>query len=278
MIGGMKPSSRERSPCTGSPCIGSAATILTSSPSSSLSRRPLPISVPPVPRPATKAADLVELLEDLERRAVVVRERVGLVAVLVGHVVRGVVLGQVEGHLDGAVRALGALRVDDLGAIHPQQLGALGSDVVGHHDLQRVALARADHRERDPGVARGRLEDRLTGPDQALLLGVLDQRPRDAVLDGARRVARLELGPEPHAGLRGEALELDQRRMPDRLDDVPVAAAARPVLKLRAHTSRSIAAAVHGSAGYVRIRPGSGISQPTSQGRGRDHREGQNIS
>ena len=30
----------------------------------------------------------VELLEDLERRAVVVRERVGLVAVLVGHVVR----------------------------------------------------------------------------------------------------------------------------------------------------------------------------------------------
>ena len=32
MIGGMKPSSSERSPCTGSPCIGSAATILTASP------------------------------------------------------------------------------------------------------------------------------------------------------------------------------------------------------------------------------------------------------
>ena len=29
MIGGMKPSSSERRPCTCSPCIGSAATILT---------------------------------------------------------------------------------------------------------------------------------------------------------------------------------------------------------------------------------------------------------
>ena len=56
MIGGMKPSSSERSPWTGSPCIGSAATILTWSPSSSLRRRPLPISVPPVPSPATNAA------------------------------------------------------------------------------------------------------------------------------------------------------------------------------------------------------------------------------
>ena len=55
MIGGMKPSSSERRPCTGSPCIGSAATIFTASPSSSRSRRPTPISVPPVPRPATNA-------------------------------------------------------------------------------------------------------------------------------------------------------------------------------------------------------------------------------
>ncbi len=51
----MKPSSSERNPCTGSPCIGSAATIFTASPKVSFSRRPLPISVPPVPRPATKA-------------------------------------------------------------------------------------------------------------------------------------------------------------------------------------------------------------------------------
>src|SRR3954447_11691762 len=56
MIGGMKPSSRERSPWTGSPCMGSAATIFTRSPSSSLKRRACPMSVPPVPRPATNAS------------------------------------------------------------------------------------------------------------------------------------------------------------------------------------------------------------------------------
>jgi hypothetical protein len=57
MIGGMKPSSSERRPWTSSPCIGSAATISVSG-SASLRRRPLPIRVPPVPRPPTKAATL----------------------------------------------------------------------------------------------------------------------------------------------------------------------------------------------------------------------------
>src|SRR3954462_12896077 len=41
---------------TGSPCMGSAATIFTRSPSSSLKRRAWPMSVPPVPRPATNAS------------------------------------------------------------------------------------------------------------------------------------------------------------------------------------------------------------------------------
>ena len=74
------------------------------------------------PEPGDERGDLVELLEDLERGAVVVRQRVRLVAVLVGHVVRGVLLGHVERQLDGAVRALRALGVDDLGAVHAQQL------------------------------------------------------------------------------------------------------------------------------------------------------------
>ena len=205
---------------------------LDASPSSSLKRRPLPISVPPVPRPATKAAIVVELLEDLGRRAVVVGGRVGLVAVLVGHVVARVGRGHVERHRDRAVGALVARRVDDLRAVHLQQLGALGRDVLGHHDLERIALARADHRQRDAGVAGGRLEDRLARADRALLLGVLDQRARDAVLDRARRVVRLELGPDAHAGLGRQALELDERRVADRLHDVPVAAPAGAVLQL----------------------------------------------
>src|ERR1700730_8374226 len=92
MIGGMKPSSSDRSPCTGSPCIGSAATIFTASPKVFFSRLPFPLNVPPPPRPPTHAHPrherrlLVELFQDLQRRSVVVRVRVRLVAVLVGHV------------------------------------------------------------------------------------------------------------------------------------------------------------------------------------------------
>src|SRR5437660_1655292 len=63
----------------------------------------------------------------------------------------------------------------------------------------------------------------------ALLLGVLDQRARDPVLDRAGRVARLELGPDAHAALGREAWQLDQRGVPDRLHDVPVPTTAGPV-------------------------------------------------
>ncbi len=90
--------------------------------------------------------------------------------------------------------------------------------------------------ERDAGVAGGRLEDRLAGADRALLLGVLDQRAGDAVLDRAGRVVRLELGPDAHARLGREARQLDERRVADRLDDVAVATPAGLVLEpLRSH-------------------------------------------
>ena len=233
MIGGMKPSSSERRPCTGSPCIGSAATILTR-----VAELLLEAPADAHQRAAGAEArdeggDLVELLEDLGRRAVVVRGRVGGVAVLVGHEVARVGGGHLERHLDRAVGALRARRVDDLGAVHLQQLGALRRHVVGHDDLQRIALARADHRERDAGVAGGRLEDGLAGRDRAPLLGVLDQRARDAILDRAGRVVGLELGPDAHARLGRKTLQLDQRRVADGLDDVAVATAAGAVLELR---------------------------------------------
>ena len=87
MIGGMKPSSSERRPCTGSPCIGSAATILTRVAELLLEAPAVAHQRAAGAEAGDEGGDLVELLEDLERRAVVVRERVGLVAVLVGHVV-----------------------------------------------------------------------------------------------------------------------------------------------------------------------------------------------
>ena len=69
------------------------------------------------------------------------------------------------------------------------------------------------------------------GRISALVLGVLDQRPSHPVLDRAGRVVGLELGPDPDARLRAQSLELDQRRVPDRLDDVAIPAPAGLVLK-----------------------------------------------
>uniref|UniRef100_A0A6J5ZL32 Unannotated protein n=1 Tax=freshwater metagenome TaxID=449393 RepID=A0A6J5ZL32_9ZZZZ len=153
-------------------------------------------------------------------------ERIGGVAVLVGHVVRGIVRSHVEGHRDGAVRSLITRRVDNLRPIHLQQLGALRRDVVRHHNLQRVALACADHRQRYSGVAGCRLENRLTWSDQALLFGVLDQGLCDPILDRTGWIVALELGPDSHARLRREPLELNQRRIADRVDEIAVAAGA----------------------------------------------------
>src|SRR5207245_371282 len=43
---------------------------------------------------------------------------------------------------------------------------------------------------------------------------------RDAVLQRTRRVLALELGPQPNGRLGGQALDADERRVPDRLEDV----------------------------------------------------------
>src|SRR5205823_4104328 len=74
---------------------------------------------------------------------------------------------------------------------------------------------------------------RLAGADQALLLGVLDERSGDAVLDRAGRVERLHLGPQPDAGLGAQAPQLDQRRVADRLDEIGVPAPAGTILERR---------------------------------------------
>ena len=191
-----------------------------------------------MPSPLTNAATSSSSSRISTRGAVVVGERVRLVAVLVGHVVGGVLLGHLERELDRAVGALRSLRVDDLGSVHLQELGALGGDVVGHHGLQRVALATADHRQRDPGVAGGRLEDRLSRRDQALGLGPVDHRLGDAILDRAGRIAALELREDPHPGPRRQARQLDERRVADRLENALELAAAGSVQQVATHNFR----------------------------------------
>ena len=89
---------------------------------------------------------------------------------------------------------------------------------LGHDDDGAVAAGIADQREADPGIAGGALDDDAAGPQQAALLGVLDDVERRAVLDRAAGIEELGLAEDRAPGLLGGAPQLDQRRLPDRAD------------------------------------------------------------
>ena len=179
--------------------------------------------VPVVPRPATKWVIAGQVGEQLGAGALLVREGVGLVAVLVEHHPVGVLARDLLGDAHGLVGAAGGGRGDDLGAPHAQQLAPLLGGVLGHHADDAVALELGRHRQRDAGVAAGRLEDRAAGTQGAVLLGLLDHPQRRPVLDGAGRVAVLELGPEAYVGAGRQPRQPDQRRAADRVQQAVVA-------------------------------------------------------
>ena len=109
-------------------------------------------------------------------------------------------------------------RLDDLGAVEPQQAAPLVGRVLRQHARQRVALQLRDERERDAGVAARRLEQPPAGLELARGLRRLDHRLRDAVLDRAGRVLALELRVDAHRPGR-EAGQLDERRVPDEVEE-----------------------------------------------------------
>ena len=83
--------------------------------------------------------------------------------------------------------ALGrARREDDLGAEESHHASTLDRERIGHRHDQRIALGGTDHRQADPGVAAGRLDDRLTRLEIAAALGAFDDADREAVLDRRR--------------------------------------------------------------------------------------------
>ena len=122
-----------------------------------------------------------------------------------------VVLGMALADVRAGHAHLGAqrLEVEDLFLAH----------LVGHDDDQAVALLSGDQGEAEAGVAGGRLDDGAAGLEHAVVLGRLDHRQADAVLDRAARVLQLELGEQP-AGPGIELGEFDHRRVADHFEDV----------------------------------------------------------
>ena len=99
-------------------------------------------------------------------------------------------------HADGA---LGRRREHHLGAEEAHQLAPLDAERLRHRHHQRIALRGAHHREPDAGVAAGRLDHGLAGLELAGFLGRLDDAERQAILDRAERIERLDLDEQIHA-------------------------------------------------------------------------------
>ena len=106
-----------------------------------------------------------------------------------------------------------------LGAAERQHVLLLLALRLRDHDQRAVAARVRDQREPDSGVAGGALDHETARPDIATLLGLQDHRASGAVLDRLARVHEFGLAQNGASGELGRALELDQRRVADRLDD-----------------------------------------------------------
>ena len=84
-----------------------------------------------------------------------------------------------------------------------------------------IALLRRDQREPEAGVAGGRLDERVARLDVAALLGLLDHRDADAVLDRAARIHEFELQ-EQAAWACIDMRHLEHRRLADHVENIGI--------------------------------------------------------
>ena len=91
---------------------------------------------------------------------------------------------------------------------------------VGDDDDGPVPERAGDHRDPDPGVARGALDDDAAGPERASRDGVADDSQRRAVLDRSARVHEFRLAPDRAPGRVGRRPQPDERRAADRANDI----------------------------------------------------------
>mmetsp|Transcript_54588 Transcript_54588/g.171408 ORF Transcript_54588/g.171408 Transcript_54588/m.171408 type:complete len:457 (-) Transcript_54588:91-1461(-) len=184
-----------------------------------------------------------DLLHDLLGRAVVVRERVARVDVLVQHV--AVELLRQPGRQEdvgvlGVPRGLRG-RAQDLGAEALHGVHLLPRHLLRQADDHLVALEGGRQGEPDARVAAGGLDQHVPGLDPAALLRLLDHALADAVLDGAAGVEELHLGEQLALDVEelGEARHADHGREADQVEggvaDLRVGPAARLLARAELH-------------------------------------------
>ncbi len=107
---------------------------------------------------------------------------------------------------------------DDLGSIGGEEVSLLLRHLVRNRANDAIPANRADHGEANPGVSRGRLDNRPTGSEKAGLLGCVDHRNGDSLFDGSAGVHVLDLGHQIARGM--ETAETNQRGVANRGNNV----------------------------------------------------------
>jgi hypothetical protein len=155
---------------------------------------------------------------DLLGRGPAVHLGVGEIAELLRHVGVRDLVADLHRLLDRGGHALRGIGQHELRAERAQHRAPLRAHRLGHGQDDVVALHGRHERERDAGVAAGRLDDHGDARlDQAVALGGLDHREADPVLDAIRGVPALELRDDPRRDAGDDPVQLDQRRAPDQL-------------------------------------------------------------
>ena len=122
---------------------------------------------------------------------------------------------------------------DQLGAAQPQHVLLFLALGFRDHDQRAVAARAGDDRKADPGIAGGAFHHEAAGLEVAALLGLQDHPFAGAVLHRLAGIHELGLAENGAAGRFGSALQLDERRVADRFDDVVVDVHVLEICRLR---------------------------------------------
>src|SRR5258708_7926432 len=111
---------------------------------------------------------------------------------------------------------------DELGAAQPQHVLLFLALGVGNKNQRAIAARACHHCQPNAGVAGGRLNHESAGPEIATLLGLEDHPLAGAVLNRLTGIHEFSLAENGAAGQLRSVLQLDERRVADRVDDVVV--------------------------------------------------------
>mmetsp|Transcript_34142 Transcript_34142/g.89785 ORF Transcript_34142/g.89785 Transcript_34142/m.89785 type:complete len:202 (-) Transcript_34142:6-611(-) len=151
-------------------------------------------------------------------------------------------LGELLGLAHHASAFAGLRRHDNLRAEHAHQLAALNAEGLSHTDDTVVATLRADHGNGNTRITGRRLDYRVPGFQEPLLLAILDYREREAVLDRRERIEVLALGVNLNALGAQLVRNLDDGRVADRLRNVIVKHTTAGATTTRTHAEAEAAA------------------------------------